>query len=98
MSRPWFAAAVTATLLGAVLLVGTVYISTRTVVRDGVSCGSVVKPMSAAVKGPPGTNPTPCAHAHTADRAVAVLLVAVVGALAFGVARARPTGSSTRSG
>jgi hypothetical protein len=51
-------------------------LSVRSVHRTGVSCGSVVKPMSAAVKGPPGTNPTPCADAHTADRTIALALVA----------------------
>ncbi len=81
-------------LVAVVLLLAAAYVLTRTVVRDGVSCGSVVRPMSAAVKGPPGTNPTPCDHVHTGDGVVGVALIAGFGVFVLVVVRARPKASA----
>jgi hypothetical protein len=58
------------------LLLFAVGLSVRSVHRNGVSCGSVMQPMTPVIKPRPGTNPNPCADAHTADRTIALVLVA----------------------
>jgi hypothetical protein len=67
-------------LLAVGLLAVAVDISFHTVHRDGVDCGSVVKPIDVKADGPPGTTSRPCSGAHNAAAVIALVLVtAVVG-------------------
>lgn len=86
----WFAASATALLLALALFSVAVRVSTRTFMRNGAPCGSVVKPIDAEVVGPPGTNPRPCEGTHATDTGIALALVAGAGALTFAVVRSRP--------
>ena len=89
-SALWLGTAIGATLIAVALVVVALHLSTRTVTRAHLSCGSVIKPIDPEVLGPPGTNPRPCSNVHDGDAAISVvLLIAAIG-LVIAVVRSRP--------
>jgi membrane protease YdiL (CAAX protease family) len=90
LRKHWRAVATIAALAVLGVLFAAAHISLRTVSRDGVDCGSALKPIDAEAFGPAGTNPRPCSGAHDADAVVALALVAVAGVVVVVVVRSRP--------
>jgi hypothetical protein len=73
-------------LIVALLLVA-VEVSVRDVHHNGENCGSFVKPRDMLVKGPAGTNPSPCAGTHAAVPDVALALLVVAGLVTVALIR-----------
>jgi hypothetical protein len=72
------------------LLFGAGKVAVRSVHRDHLNCGSVVKPLDVEAFGPPGTNPRPCEGSHNRDAGIALAGLVASGLVVVAVVRSRP--------
>lgn len=82
-----------ATAISVLLVVGLLFaaakIATHSVDRNGLNCGSVVKPSDVEAFGP-GTNVRPCGGTHDADLGMTLLLLLTAGVVIVVLVRCRP--------
>jgi hypothetical protein len=77
-------------LLVAGLLFAAAGVATHSVDRNGLNCGSVVKPSDVEAFGPPDTNVRPCGGTHNTDLGITLLLLLSAGAIVVVLVRSRP--------
>lgn len=72
------------------LLFGAGKVAVRSVYRDHLNCGSVVKPLDVEAFGPPRTNPRPCEGSHNRDAGIALAGLVASGLVIVAVVSSRP--------